>query len=108
MRRGRANAQLVFETNTPTRSSSGEAIAGWSAYKTVWGELNQVSGGEAFRSRQVHASADSVFEFDWIDAPDVTTAMRATYGSRVFDVLMVNNIANRNRRVRVDLRERGR
>lgn len=106
MRRGRANAKLVFESDTPTRSGSGESIVSWSTYKTAWGELQQVRGGESFRSRQVHADADSVFECDWIDAPAITTAMRATYGSRVFDVLAVNNMGNRNRRMRVDLRER--
>lgn len=107
MRTGRANTKMVFETNTPTRSSSGESVASWSTYKTAWGELQQVRGGETFRSRQVHADADSVFVFDWIDAPAVTSSMRATSGSRVFDVLAVNNIGDRNRQVRVDLRERG-
>lgn len=106
MRRGKNRCKVTIEQNTPTRSASGQATDSWSTYKTAWGELNHVRGQEVFRSRQVHAEADHVFEFDWIDAQAVTVRMRVTYGSRTFDILSVNNLGERNRRVRLDLRER--
>lgn len=106
MRRGLQRCLVTIQQSTPTRTASGQATDVWSTYKQAWGSLNPVRGGETFRSRQVHAEADSVLEFDWIDAQAVTPRMRVTYGSRTFDILTVANIGERNRRVRLDLRER--
>lgn len=96
----------VIEQNTPTRSGSGEAIASWSTYKTLWGELVQVRGGEVFRSRQAHAEADYVLVYDYQDAPAPTTAMRFKVGSRVFDIMAIDNLGQKNREARLHLRER--
>ena len=107
METGTRNCFVTIQSNAPTRSASGQAVDVWSTYKSLWGEINQVRGGETWRSRQVHAEADHALTFDWIDAPAVTPRMRVVYGSRVFDVLAVNNLGERNQRVVVDMRERG-
>lgn len=107
MRRGRMRTKATIQQNTPTRSGSGEAVASWSTYKTAWGELVQVQGGETFRSRQAHAEADYIFVYDYQDAPAPTTAMRVAVGSRTFDVLAIDNVSQRNRETRLHLRERG-
>lgn len=107
MRAGQLRTKGTIEQNAPTRSGSGETLAAWTTYKTLWGELVQVQGGETFRSRQAHAEADYVLVYDYIDAPAPSTAMRFTTGGRFFDILAFDNVGQKNREMRLHLRERG-
>lgn len=106
MRAGRLRTTARIEQNTPTRSDSGEAISAWSTFITTWPcELVGAGGGEAFRGRQTHASADHVAIGRY--ASGVTAQMRVVVGSRTFDILRVDNVGNRYRELRLNLRERG-
>lgn len=106
MRAGRLRHNAAIEQNTPTRSPSGEAIASWSAFVASWWcELVQVGGGETFRSRQVHATADHVASGRYVAG--VTPQMRVVLGSRTFDILRADNVMNRDRELMLHLRERG-
>lgn len=104
MRTGRWRSKLTIQANTPTRDSIGGEVASWATHATWWAELVQAKGGEAFRGGVVHAGADSVASGRYITG--VTPQMRVTYGSRIFDILNVNNVESRGAELRLDLRER--
>lgn len=106
MRAGRLRNLATIQSNAPTRSSSGEAVEAWSAFVASWWcEITQVSGGESFRGRQVHANADSVASGRYVAG--VTPQMRLTHGGRTYQILSVNNLEKRGRELRLDLREYG-
>lgn len=106
MRAGKLRNNVAIQQNTPTRSSSGESIDSWSDFAASWWcELATVSGGETFRSKQVHAQADTLAIGRYVSG--VTPQMRVTYGSRTFDILLVDDVEQRHRELRLHLRERG-
>lgn len=105
MRAGRLRNEATIQSNAPTQDSIGGMVDNWSTFVTPWWcELLQVKGGEAFRGRAVHAAADSVATGRYVAG--VTRQMRVTLGARTFDILDVNNVENRGRELRLDLRER--
>ena len=105
MRAGRLRNNAVIQQNAPTQDAIGAEVKSWSTHTASWWcELAQVNGGEAFRGRTVHASADSVAVGRYVTG--VTPRMRLTLGARTFEVLAVNNVENRNRELRLELKER--
>lgn len=106
MRAGRLRNEATIQQTTPTRSSSGAAVDAWTSFVASWWcELVQVSGGEAFRGRQVHANADSVAIGRY--ASGVTPQMRLTHGGKTYQILAVNDVEKRERELRLELREVG-
>lgn len=106
MRAGRLRNNGRVDKNTPTRSASGETVDAWTTHLASWWfDLAQVGGGETFRSRQVHADANHVASGRYVTG--VTAQMRLVLGSRTFDILRVDNVANRDRELMLHLVERG-
>jgi head-tail adaptor len=105
MRAGRLRTELAIEQNTATRDAAGGEVASWGAFlATWWCELNQVNGGETYRGRIVHASANHLAIGRYVAG--ITPAMRATLAGRVFDILRVESIDNRGAELRLHLAER--
>lgn len=105
MRRGRLRNTAAIEQNTPTRDASGGEVAAWASYCATWPcELVQVKGGELFRGRIVHASAEYLAVGGFVQG--VTPRMRVTLAGRSFEILGANNVENRGRELRLELKER--
>ena len=105
MRTGKLRNQAKIQQNAPTRDGIGGEVASWSDFASLWWcDLAQVKGGEMYRGRVVHAQAD--YQASGRYVAGVTTKMRVTIGSRVFDVLDCEDVDNRHRELQLDLRER--
>lgn len=105
MRAGRLRQEAAIQANTPTRDGAGGEVASWANTVSPWYcELVQVKGGEAFRGRMVHASAEYVAEGRHVDG--VTPRQRLVIGSRAFEILAAHNVEARDRTLRLELRER--
>jgi head-tail adaptor len=104
LRLGRMRNLVTLQSNTPSQDTIGGTVDSWATFAEWWCELSMVSGGEAFRGRAVHASADTVAVGRYL--PEVTAQMRLVHGSRTFDVLSVNNVDERGIELRLALRER--
>jgi head-tail adaptor len=107
VRAGRRRTEAVIQQNVPTRDAVGGEIEHWAAFvATWWCELVQVQGGETFRGRVVHASANYVASGCYVAG--VTPKMRMTIaaGARIFDVLAADDVEGRSRELRLALKER--
>jgi head-tail adaptor len=105
MRAGRIRNAATIQVNTPSQDTIGGPVDSWATFSDPWWcELVQTKGGEAFRGRAVHASADSVAIGRYLAG--VTAQMRLVLGSRTFDVLNVYDHENRHSKLELDLRER--
>jgi head-tail adaptor len=103
---GRYTNPAAIEQNTATQDAIGGEVKSWSAYCATWPcELVGVSGGEIFRGRQVHASAEYVALGHHVEG--VTPRMRMTLLGRTFDILRALNVDTRGRELRLELKERG-
>lgn len=80
------NDSIVIQQTTESRGTAGGVEDTWSTYKTVWAQIEDVSGNENFSSdMRVYEDAKS-FKIHQEDAPDVTTKMRISYDSRYFRI----------------------
>lgn len=85
------NDSIVIQQSTQVKDDYGSVDAStWAAYKTVWAQIEDVSGNENFSSEQrVYEDAKS-FKIHSADAPAVTTKMRISYDSRLFTIMSLN------------------
>lgn len=91
----RLNKKIVIEQAAVTRSASGAEVRTWSAIAGVWAEAAYQGGREMTAARTVHPEADVV----WIirAGRTVTPKMRIRYGERLFDVVGVDDLSDRDR-----------
>lgn len=105
MRTGKLRNQAAIQSNAPTRDTIGGEAAVWSDFSNPWWcDIIDVSGGELFRGRVVHAQANYRLEGRYVAG--VTAKMRVLFGARVFDIMAVANVDNRGRTLQLDARER--
>lgn len=105
MQIGKLRNKLTIEAlNVTARDSFGGETVTPAIHSLWWCELVQVSGGEAYRGRVMHAEATSLASGRFISG--VTPQMRATLGSRTFDIVNVYNVDGRSRELQLELKER--
>jgi head-tail adaptor len=108
MRAGRLRNELLIRKPTPiTRDASGGEVQTWADVHVAswWCELVQVAGGQVFRGRGVHGQATHVASGRY--EAGVLSEMRAELGARLFDIVRVENVENRGRELRLELKEQG-
>ena len=84
------NDSIIIQQLTQVRDDYGGDASTWATYKTVWAEIEDVSGNENFQSDQRIYEDSKSFKVHTHDAPDITTKMRISYDSRVFLIISLN------------------
>lgn len=106
MRAGRLRQSAAIRRATVSRSESGAAVESWTDHVSGWPcEIATVRGGEQFRGRQVHASADHMAIGRYVSG--VTPQMRVALLGREYEVVAVEDVEMRRRELRLHLREVG-
>ena len=106
MRSGRQHNEATIQAIASSQDAIGGEVKTASTLVQTWYcELVHVKGGEVFRGRQVHGSANTMAIGQYVDG--VTTKHRLLVGARTFDILAVNNVDARDRELRLELLERG-
>ena len=104
MRAGRLRHSVVIQQNTPTRNGKGEEIENWSTFATRSAAVVPLTGREMFNAQQRHAEAELRIELRYLAA--ITTKMRVSYDSRLFDILHVADIEERRRETHLLVKQR--
>ena len=92
---------VTIQTPTVTLDGAGQPTEAWADEGRVRAEIKQVSihnvafGRETVQAKQVNV--DTAYQFVIRYRPDFTSLKRFKFGSRVFNILNVNNIEERNR-----------
>jgi len=90
MNSGDLDQEIIIQSNTPTRASSGQKTAVWgnlATDATVWANVKQKSGKEYMAGPHQASNADVVFTIN--HRTDITTGMRVRWpstGSVYYDV----------------------
>lgn len=85
------NDSIVIQQYTQARDDLGAIDQGlWATYKTVWAEVEDVSGSTDDASEMPVYEDSKSFKFRTFDAPAVTTKMRISYDSRFFVIRSIN------------------
>ena len=80
------NYQIVIQESTVSADDYGERDETWTTYKTVWAEMDIPGGGLSYESDMPVYSDSRVFRIHTPDASGVTTKMRISYDSDIYEI----------------------
>jgi SPP1 family predicted phage head-tail adaptor len=103
VRIGRLRHRIAIERVTETRDTDGSVIETWSTYATVQASIDPISGREYFAAQSVQADLTHRIVMRYLSG--IVPKMRVKYGSRIFDILSVINVSERNRELQLMCRE---
>lgn len=87
LRAGELNRRIKLQQRSTERTSGGMQVNEWTDVATVWARIQPASGKEAIVGGALVSEATHTITIRY--HPGVTTAMRALYGSAIFDILAV-------------------
>lgn len=97
------NRRITVESATVARTATGGEVKTWEVVAEVWAAATWKGGKELTAARTIHPDAEVV----WLiraGAAAVTPKMRIVYNARLFDVLGVDDLSDRDR-VRIVCKE---
>jgi SPP1 family predicted phage head-tail adaptor len=103
MRAGPLRHRIAIERVTETRDTDGSAIETWSTYATVQASIEPISGREYFAAQSTQADLTHRIVMRYLSG--IIPKMRVKYRSRIFDILSVINVEERNRELQLMCRE---
>lgn len=103
MRAGKLRHPIVIQQASESNNSIGEPIATWTTYAERRASIANPGGGESFGNHQINAEANLNFTLRHLSG--VTTKMRVSFDSRVFDILAIRNPMERNKTLILECKE---
>jgi SPP1 family predicted phage head-tail adaptor len=101
---GRKRNRITLQQATETLDGAGQPIRTWTTYLADYPvAIDQVTGGEALRGRQVSAETEIVFSGRWYAG--VTAQMRVSYDGRTLGVVRASDPYGDRRELRIECRE---
>jgi SPP1 family predicted phage head-tail adaptor len=100
---GKLRHRITIEQVDETQDAGGEMLGNWSVYAIVQASIQPISGREYFAAQSTQA--DVTHRINLRHLTGVTPKMRVKYGSRIFDILSVINVDERNRELQLMCRE---
>lgn len=104
MRAGALKHQINIQFKTETQNAHGEAIPSWTTGYTCYAAIKALNGKEYFGSAEIQAEATHEITIRYVNG--VTPAKRILYGTRVFDILAVNEDFDKNKMLVIIAKER--
>ena len=94
MRAGALRHYLTIEAPTESQDAYGGNVKGWSTVATSWGSVRtaSITEGQQFAGQLANATHEIVIRH----AAGVDESCRVVFGSRIFQVIGVNNRDERN------------
>jgi SPP1 family predicted phage head-tail adaptor len=93
MRAGQLDRRVELQHRTLTRNASGENVASYATYDTVWGGKRDLRGREFFAAQQENAELQATWTIRWRD--DVAVTDRMVADGETFDVVHIAEIGRR-------------
>jgi SPP1 family predicted phage head-tail adaptor len=91
---GELRHYVEIEQVTETSDGAGGYTSNWTTFAHAWVSINPVSGREKFQAMQTETIFTHKIKMKWIAG--ITTKHRIKFGTRVFDIIDVRNIEERN------------
>ena len=102
---GKLRHRLAIQSHTEARDSFGGSTKTWATQKTVWGSVRPMSGKELVNAQQVDSRVTHRIVIRFYSGLDTT--YRFLFGTRVFNIVSVLNIQERNKLLVITAIEEG-
>lgn len=103
MRTGSLRHKITVQQNTRTQDSTGAWSPGsWTTLRAPWADARKMSGTERAHAEQTISDAEWKFTMHYADGKDIVSGKtgnvehRVSYGGKLFNILDVNNVGERN------------
>jgi SPP1 family predicted phage head-tail adaptor len=93
-------SKIEIQSNTPTRGADGSEVDKWSTTITTRAKIETTGGREFFSAQRINSETQALFTVRYRVAT-ITPDMRIKVGSKLYQILFVNNINNRNRVIQI-------
>ena len=87
MRIGPLRDRITIEQKSVTQDAEGGEVVTWTTFAIVWASKTSITGREFFAAQQVSSTVSTKFGLRWLDG--VTTAMRVSYDSKLYNIVAV-------------------
>lgn len=105
IRISRLNKRVGIQTAAQAAGSTGQPIQTWTTAKTVWVGIEPLNGQERLAEGNVSAKVSHRVVLRYNAYSALTSACRFIRGSRVFEIVSVVNVGERNEQWLCDCRE---
>lgn len=95
--------RVTFQRNTNAANSFGETVETWVDFVTLWSALEPLSGRRLWEAKQAFADCSGIIHTRYY--PGITSAMRAKFGTRIFQIQAIINNDERNRELIIYVKE---
>lgn len=96
---GKMSHRIAIQSPAQVSDGAGGYTEEWATVATVWASIEPNNSRERFISMQTETHTTHVIMCRY--NPVITTAKRALFGSRVFDIVEVLNIEEANRLIKM-------
>lgn len=100
-RAGPKRQRISVQTLSEVQDTFGQTIPTWTTQGTYWAEVRNLAGREAVNAKQIKADTTHQVTMRYIgtlfSTAGLLPSMRLLFNTRVFNILWVNNIDERNR-----------
>jgi len=103
MKAGDLRHRITIQENQPVKDAEGIVQDNWVDIATVWAAIKPLSGRELLAAQAVQSETTGTIEIRY--RAGITPSQRAVFGSRIFEILAVLNIEERNRELRLLTKE---
>lgn len=103
MRSGELRNRITIQQKSVTRDTYGGETVTWTDVATVWAAVEPISGREYFSSQQIQAEVTTRIRIR--HKTGITPVMRVSWGTRLYDIISVIEINERNREIHLMCKE---
>ena len=100
MRAGKLNRRATIQqlvAGSPSQNTSGEPEEAWTDYKTFWANIRPLKGRELISAQQISSDVEGEIRLRYSTASSaITTKMRASYGGKIYNLIAIVNVEERN------------
>ncbi len=96
--------RLILEQSVPTPDGGGGNTESWVQVAQVWGAVEPLSGGESVQAARI--AGRHMYQIRVRYRADVEPSMRFRLGTRIFNILSIENAGERGRWLRALCEER--
>lgn len=105
MQAGRLRHRVTIKYKATTQNALGEEVILWTELDTVWASVEPLRGREYMDSRQAQADVDTRVRIRYQEGITVRPSQRVYFGDRVFEIVSVIDVWERNREMQLMCRE---
>ena len=100
---GQQRHKILIQSASQAADSYGALVDTYSTFATWWASISPITGREYVSDGKVNSEVTTRMRGRWISG--ILPAMRAKFGTRIFSIVAVININERNREIEILCKE---